>query len=251
MPWIKDENGEDVYRPSMFLKEELPTWHEFYNGWYKKKLFHYSNDDTEMDYYWKVPKNYWLMARCCNQLNKMLWEGHGNPTIPMNDEILELTRKYIHDYFDPDMTVYNISFFLEPGVSGWYETPFEFADVEVHGAYSLPKILDSPFAETVDKLSRILCEREAGSSQHMVLVVATDGLLYSFSLNKDDYTDDVFCCKNENGELVPCSLLILDKMMECYKEYFENGVGWKDSNGELIESDRSSHECLSGFDAAK
>ena len=252
MPWVKNKNGEDVYKPSMFMKEELPTWHEFYNEWYKKKLFHYTNDDSEIDHYWKVPKTYWLIARCCNQLNKMLWEGHGNPSIPIHNEIRNVVEKYIHEYFDPNINVYNIAFCIAPGVSGWYEAPFEDSNKEIRFAYSLPKISESPFYRTSD-IPRVMCERELGSSQRMLLVVGSDNVMYNFSLIADDYSDDRFCCTNDDGELVPCSLLILDTMMEEYKKYFENGVGWKDDSGNIIKESGDNNDilsCISGFDPA-
>ena len=46
MPWIT-ENGEKKYIPSAYAKEELPTWNELYNEFYKNQYYVYAHLDRD------------------------------------------------------------------------------------------------------------------------------------------------------------------------------------------------------------
>ncbi|MCM1220104.1 MAG: hypothetical protein NC548_37000, partial [Lachnospiraceae bacterium] len=64
MPWVLDENGNKKYTPSIYAKEELPTWNEFYNEFYKSGNYTYDGgkDVFEIDPYWKIPRKKYLLA---------------------------------------------------------------------------------------------------------------------------------------------------------------------------------------------
>lgn len=85
MPWIKDMHNIDRYIPSLYTKNELPTWDEVYNEFYKKELFFYDpknpKDKYDLDPYWKIPRKLYLFATICNQFNKMLFENNYKDTV--------------------------------------------------------------------------------------------------------------------------------------------------------------------------
>ena len=95
MPWKEDEEGK-TYIPSLYSKDELPTWHEIYHDFYKKKLTIYDprSKQNEIDPYWKLPKFKVLLSFICNQLNKMMFEDKKGP-----DEFLDGTLKWENLYF--------------------------------------------------------------------------------------------------------------------------------------------------------
>ena len=89
MPWNKDINGDPKYDLSVYAKEELPTWSEVYNEFYKQKMFSYSITDPSqqtIDPYWKIPHMKYIIMTVCNQFNKMIFEDG------YKDEII---KKYI------------------------------------------------------------------------------------------------------------------------------------------------------------
>lgn len=105
MTWIKDDNGDNKFIPSLYTKRELPTWSEIYYEFYKGNVFSYDiNNDMhhEYDRYWKtVHKRKVLLAKICNQFNKMIFE----------DGIKENLLDYINNNLWPECT--DIRFTLE------------------------------------------------------------------------------------------------------------------------------------------
>jgi hypothetical protein len=60
---------------SRWSKEDLPTWSQFMNEFYLKKIYFYDVRDTpERDPYWLINKRQLILALACNQLNKMIIE---------------------------------------------------------------------------------------------------------------------------------------------------------------------------------
>lgn len=89
MPWV-NENGEDVYKASLYAKEELPTWDELYSEFYKKQTFFYDpKRENVLDPYWGIPRDIVLLATCCNQLNKLIFEdGHKEDLIKVYNNVI-------------------------------------------------------------------------------------------------------------------------------------------------------------------
>lgn len=59
---------------SIYTKDELPTFSEMYFHFYRKKLFVCSEDTKEMEPYWNIPVDKFVLMVSCNQLNKMIFE---------------------------------------------------------------------------------------------------------------------------------------------------------------------------------
>lgn len=74
MPWV-NRNEELVYVPSKFyVKSDLPTYMEFVDFIKEQNYTYDAKGENERDKYWEVDKQKWLLAVCCNQINKMLHE---------------------------------------------------------------------------------------------------------------------------------------------------------------------------------
>ena len=87
MPWKIDLNGEKHYKPSIYNKDELPTWDEIYNSFISNRIYHYNMEsDTDLDPYWRIPQKVILLGFICNQLNKMIFED-GRDTGPLLQEL--------------------------------------------------------------------------------------------------------------------------------------------------------------------
>ena len=187
MPWIKDDNNEDKYIASEFTKEELPTWNEVYNEWYKKyrdDLYTFKAErDTEIDTYWKIPKKLFLLATVCNQFNKMISEdGFSFDNMP------------------------NIRFALSPDCQDQFN---EFPTIYT---FKNPRGNENPFITSSPR--HLIAKNE---DCEMIILYRSDSL----GIQKND---NIFI-KN----------FIVNKFMKPFINYFENGVGWKDENGNIIE----------------
>lgn len=91
MPWIKNEQGDEIYLVSEFSKDELPTWFELHEEFYKQKWFTFdmiNKDDLIIDRYYGIPHKYIVMKFVTNQLNKMLTE----------DGMMEPALTFINEY---------------------------------------------------------------------------------------------------------------------------------------------------------
>ena len=210
MPWTTDENGDKKYVASIFSKDELPTWNEMYNDWYKQRIFSFKNDSkSELDPYWKIPRNLYLLAAACNQLNKHVLED--------GVDLKELESIL-------DMEVYGIKFTLHE-----FGRPIYF-DAEEPPIYTFPNPngLIDPFI----------------TNQHeRIKVIDMDNVYLMIHVNGGTIADKKSAYRAKRGryalglyskEFIP----VLEYFMKPYKEYFENGVGWKDPDGNLIDIEK-------------
>ena len=233
MPWTKNENGEDVYKPSIFIKEELPTWNELYNEFYVKRNFSASQRDPE-DPYWGIPHTLYLLATVCNQLNKMLWEDD------KMKEVVELANELMCTRLNLMDEVISVSFVLN-------ELQFNCVNINKHldndGSiyiYTFKKLADNPFI--TNKVRRIVVDDK--DCVDIRLVAYTRHESYNFSLDSSKYVTVMgqHCFIDRE----PVSIAILESMLVQCKEYFSGDrVGWKD-----IESDRTPTKCEAGVDPA-
>lgn len=221
MPWIKDINNDDKYVPSIYAKEELPTWIEMYEDFWLKKSFKYDkeNPDDKLDIYWNIPRKKYLMATACNQLNKMLIEDK-----VFHDKVIE----YIHS------TCKNS--FLKSGIkdiyfvmvnSNMYQDTFD--ELPVIFTFPHPKGIKNPFI--ISNTPRVDISDDSSYSMSLIIKGLFDLRLY--------WNSKIF-------------LDTLTFMMKDIIDYFEGeGIGWKDKDGHLIESKNIENNCnSSGFDPA-
>ena len=198
MPWMVDKNGEEYYKASMYVKEELPTWNEVYNVWYKQKMFTFDSekDSKPIDPYWKIPVKKYLLATVCNQFNKMIFED--NYPLPENCKYLSfsLTRNY------PSSEYGNVG---DPP----YAPPVIYSFKNPNG-YSNPFITKYPRIDIT------------GIDKMKIYPLITSNTPPAKIIDKEDEIN-----------------LLIDYMIKPFKEYFENGVGWKDNEGNNIsETDK-------------
>ena len=115
MPWTTDQNGDAIYEPSIYAKEELPTWNEIYNEFYKKEYYRDRSIDpedqrwNEIDPYWNIPRYKYLLGTVCNQFNKMLFED--GYRIKIMDKLAE---QGILVYDTGDSAIVDIIFTCDP-----------------------------------------------------------------------------------------------------------------------------------------
>lgn len=237
MPWIKNNAGEDEYHVSLYAKEELPTWDEMYTEFYKRELFSYTKDDTELDPYWKIPRAQVLLTTCCNQLNKMIFEDKVDLNIDMAGADI---RFIIEGYTNPFMvkTFYGTiktfdRYRLDQDL--WYEKHL-LGKGNPPPIYSIhnPNGIENPFI--TNKHPRIYIQDEDKTGYGTLrLLVTRDRFTWSY------------------GPMLRSVIYyqVIDKLMEQLKEYFEGGEvpGWKDADGKLIQC-KKENGCTSGFDPA-
>lgn len=236
MPWYNVTTGELVlspsdddkekdvleYRPSIYTKEELPTWSEVYEEFYLNNQFMYDsnniNDQIE-DNYWKIPHKKYLIAIVCNQFNKMLYEDMLMPQITekiskaINIPVKSL--QFVFGQIDKPQHIHEIS------------TEEFFKDIYEIYTIPLPTGKENPF---------IL------SQYNRIDVSKMDGNLFLFPILDMSIDDD----KRISSPYLYNVIFhkVIEVMIEMYKEYFEGeNIGWKDSDGKLIEGDPSCHTC--------
>lgn len=262
MPWMTDPNGERQYRPSIYAKEELPTWAEVYEEFYRCHRFYYDpslEDGQMLDQYWRIPRLKVLLATVCNQFNKMLFEDGMR-----NDALKFISRNILDGATDVRFTCELVEPYdyyrimngspvdtdrLHEGYLENWSTAITTANVGTnapHPIYTIPLptgepnpfILNSSMIERRDitKLSTVMCVHPMILFKGAPLKSA-DSKIYTprpfDPLQADDWQK------------------VIDFMMKDIKEYFEgDGVGWKDENGKLIDSPQHPKKCLSGTDPA-
>ena len=129
-------------------------------------------------------------------------------------------------------------------MDGCYDGTYRFV-------YSLPKIMDSPFVydKSIDRIDY----SELPLDLQIIMDVNTSEGSYALSLLASNYADNDLMsipASPDQDQYIP-AIDIFDHMMEKYKEYFENGRGWKDAEGKLIDRGESKSIYPSGFDPAK
>ena len=239
MPWTIGTNGERVYKVSAFTKEELPTWSEMYEDWYKGGVTSFDADQSDVcDPYWKIPRRMFLMAVACNQLNKMIFEDG------YRDKVLA----YISEHIFPNAE--DIRFTCEPfkmynpdeSTVTWQKRWEEECNSRFLGMKdSIPPIYTIPLP-TGEKNPFILddnCKRVNITKRVLPLEIFPVILFSRSETGKYVYTPQYSNeCQRADWKK------IVDFMMEDMRIYFEGeGVGWKDENGHLIEGDPNKHTC--------
>lgn len=244
MPWTTAGNKDErKYVVSKYAKEELPTWSEVYEEFYKNKMYSYNIEDpnhtSELDPYWCMHRRKVIIATVCNQFNKTIFEdGYKKKLIQM-----------IHDtlYANPD----DVRFVCET-IQPWvypkegrtfseYTTEWqEFCINKFVGINSPPPIYQIPFPNgkpnpfVTSNIPRIDISNSKLMCIYPVIRFASPGMDHSI-IAMDPSTNSEF--------KVEFHQKIIDFMMLPYKEYFENGIGWKDENGNLLESTPMTRLC--------
>lgn len=277
MPWIQKEDGSKEYKLSMYTKEELPTWDEIYNEWYKSGHIIYDPNDVHdqvIDLYWKIPHKVYLLLTICNQFNKMIYEdGYKDQIIKMiSDNInhMRLSTNYTGNglfkivdllflvHSDEDcISIFNsndeelqvklanrmgcsIEEFLKITNSVIKEAPPIYS-IKMPSGHINPFIFDTKFRCYIDQ------ELEFHRKLGITLFITTERTGGQYK-NGPVFFVNPFSSGTEDS----CYRDIIDLMITPYKDYFENGVGWKDDHGSLISGDsKSSAACYTGFDSAK
>lgn len=228
MPWYNAVTGEHVYspsdsninkdelvyRPSIYAKEELPTWSEVYEEFYLGKQYSYDSrnpeDNNNFDLYWKVPHKKYLIAIVCNQFNKMIFEDN------LKDQIIEEINKQL------GFNILNLQFTIYP-----LHCHYIVLDPDKQPAiYSIkmPNGSNNPFMLT--KYNRIDIS-DFNSMDLNAIIEIDDG-------------DGVHTIRYGNGDEFNT---IIEVMIKPFKDYFTGEIGWKDSEGNLIEGDPSCRNC--------
>lgn len=256
MPWTKDKYGQSVYKPSVYAKEELPTWSEVYEEFFQMKAFYYdpnNMDQQELDPYWNIPHTKFLLAVVCNQFNKMIVEDG------YKEELIQDINRKICPMPEGILGVQDVRFTLEdfiydksPRLPIWVKTPrndsYNGRMSELfHGPDSLPPIYTIPLP-TGRKNPFII-------NDHPRIDISTLdtrlGILPVVQLQIAKFHTPMY-------DIVrPASFLfggwyhpIILAMVKQYEKYFTGDIpGWKTKDGKLVESNQQ-HGCRTGFDPA-
>lgn len=235
MPYIDDVNNEKKYIPSKYAKEELPTWNEIYNEFYKERVHFYNPADESHqveDLYWKVPHRKILLGWICNQFNKMIFEDNAKSSI------LEWINTNLSNHFP--IGVRDIHFVLFGNdITGVYEEcPCSYINLPIIYTCEIPSTgKRSIFAS--DSPSKNI--KEFPSSIQLAI-----NLEYNNSTIQRIISDNM----EDNIFWNVIRILIKDIIV-----YFEGDfVGWKDDNGKPLVGTESEIKpgCgyQSGMDAA-
>lgn len=215
MPWINDESGEKVYKPSIYTKEELPTWAEMYKEFYKEQAYSADEGEGPIDPYWGLPRNIVLLAICCNQLNKILFE----------DGLLsEMKSKFGID---------DARFLIDSFRSGSEELYSEggVGTDEFPPIYTIPLPTGKKNPFITNDHPRIDVSKMNGDR--------FIGYFVTINGNTEPYYEYEELFKE-----------VIENIMESMKEYFEGErPGWKDDSGKNIKS-TSEQKCAAGYDPA-
>lgn len=237
MPWITNSNGERVYKVSAYTKEELPTWSEFYESWYKSKIWTYDlNMSDVMDPYWKIFRRMYLIAIACNQLNKMIFEDGWQPKLLkfISEEIfpdaedVRFTCQAIPGY-DPD----DSNMIFEEKIRKELGDRFVGLPSSIPPIYTIPNPngMKNPFID--EKYKRINVTDLEDMEIYPIIQ-------FRRSVN-GKY---IYCPKMSHESQAADCQKIFDFMASPFRDYFEGeGVGWKDENGKLIEGEPNKHNC--------
>ena len=206
-------------KDSVYCKDELPTWDELYNEFCLPKAFRYDPDDEThqiLDPYWKVPRRKVLLAFCCNQLNKIIFEGGLS---------LEAGAK---------------TQFILMGPGEHYQGNYISLDPNNKKPPPIYRFLiPSTKKESIFILNdhpRIKMEKFTGTIE----------LVIFHNLSDDSDTPPQIILSTDARFSIMFSYVLKDVIT-----YFENGVGWKDHDGKIIPSESSNPGCIGvGVDPA-
>lgn len=209
MPWKLNREGYLYYEVSKYVKEELPTWDEFYHDFYQQKQYRYDPTiHTEADLYWEMPRRLYLMSIACNQINMRLFEFNEMPTV-----IQQLNSAYYHyiDHVNPII------------FQGLYAVlQYDGCDIDRIPTYHITREkYVNPFVQAYK--SRLDVRSLVEKPCALIFVGIING--EREVIDPDNYLYD----------------MIMDIQMARYADYFENGVGWKDEDGNVITSPPIDH----------
>jgi len=221
MPW--NGNGYDKkFTVSLYCKDELPTWAELYNDFWMKKTFNYDSKNIEhqtLDQYWKIPYRKILLAQICNQLNKMIFEDDVDVISFLNTTFkLGCTDfRYLLMKKDSDIT----------GI----DKTLMFAGLP-------PQVYTCKIPSTGNHSIFI-------TNKHPRIDI--DDLDDQFQL-VGIVDNDLRSIKPDNKDIFMSTIEFI--ILEAIK-YFEDGIGWKDGEGNIIPSDPLTNRCAGvGIDPA-
>lgn len=227
MSWITDEYGEKKYKISLYCKEELPTWDELYKEFYVNKIFDYDPDvpdQQSLDPYWRIPRRKMLLSWACNQLNKMIFEDK-------IDAVGFMDKFNLH--------CDSVHFILAPNKQD--PETFLVMSNSIIDKNKPPRIYTCKIPST-DKYSIFLTEHPRididAISKPVELIAVLSNTRSISAITSSQANPDVL-------------EQLITFIMKDVIGYFENGVGWKDKDGQIIPSDPMSHGCSGvGYDPA-
>ena len=219
----KSSNIRNKYIPSMYVKEELPTWSEVYDEFYMNKMFQFNptTDADDIDPFWQIPKKKYIMAIVSNQFNHMIYETE----LVKRDLLKMVQREFKNRQYHVDA----ISFTCEPDSHD--PAYYNKMAIGIKGnplIYTInhPQGTKNPFI--TNDMNRIILNDYYPNNVLLFTVVINatntiNGEHIVFMINHDS-DPDIFH-------------MIIEYMIAPYKEYFEGeAVGWKDENGHVITS---------------
>lgn len=230
MPWKMNKFGESKYVVSVYTKEELPTWGEVYYDFFKNEINFYDPNNKEHqtpDLYWKIPKRKYILAIICNQFNKMLFEDG------LRNEIIELLK---------DVDVVDFRFSIQSIKS--YENinkAIEKFNIETDinpPIYTIPLPTGKKNPFIINDFPRINVNDLKGFlSLYLWIVIKPD--------NEESKLLELSTLSENNNQLLYDK--IMEYMMKIFIEYFEgDAVGWKDINGNIIDSGIKDNDSCNG-----
>lgn len=190
MPYQTLPDGSLEYVVSRWTKDDLPTWHELYYDFYVPGNYQYTPGHYQLlDPYWKIPRQLYLLATACNQINKILGE---------DGRMDEVVSYFSHFY---NMRIDSIIFTLEPP-----DVMFLFGPVPI---YSLPL---PNGGKNIFALKDVDCRIDVSSM-----------LKSPIQLKAALFTDDGVSQASTDlmGEMIT---YILQSVIS----YFRGSIGWKD-----------------------
>lgn len=206
MPWHTDTNGEKSYKPSLFAKEELPTWDELYKEFWLEKVFVYDpNDPTHQtpDLYWKRPHRKMLLSWVCNQLNKMVCED-----------------KVITDLTDETTGLQMIRFIiLEDGVD-IRTSILKSTGITLTFTKAIPPVIYNCKIPSTGTYSIFTTNHPRIDIDEFKNKIELVGI----------YSEPGGAYQMPETDLISFINIVLEDVVK----YFENGVGWKDHDGHLV-----------------
>ncbi|MCM1439739.1 MAG: hypothetical protein NC131_11160 [Roseburia sp.] len=248
MPWIVLPNGEQVYKVSLYAKEELPTWNEVYSEFFLSGLCFYNPDEQnqEMDPYWKIPRSKVRIATVCNQLNKMLYEDGYRARFlehfskdrgewgPFED--IKFLIEPLPDYLDKMKDAQNddeAKKIYEEHLKVWTA----FLDSKFIGLncpppiYTIPNPNGTPNPFITNEHPRVDITTLEGK-----LIVCPVLKAYNGTTDTVNSAIEVYCQMDDDPYQRRMYKDIVAFMMRTFRDYFEGGVGWKDTNGNHVPS---------------
>lgn len=191
MPYQTLPDGSLEYVVSRWTKDDLPTWHELYYDFYVPRNYRYIPGNYQlMDHYWKIPRQLYLLATACNQLNKILGEDGR-----MDETIAQFNYLY-------DMHMREIIFTLNPS-----DTMFLYGPVPI---YSLPL----PTGE-----KNIFAVKDADCRIDVSTMLETPIQLKASLFHKDGSVSE---------PSVDLMSEMITYILQSVISYFQGSIGWKD-----------------------